>query len=294
MKKIIKISLIAVVAIGIITAIFYSTQAVEICGDEPIATTSFEKRIQDRSEKEINNKPYADAKLGFNSILQEINTEASIILGDGSKNLSNEETIKSKKIIFYDYAPIFTEYGTSYFNRSSWDDATLKSLQNEAQTLQNMKIAESKTKVSSGLALIISTVNDYYAAWNVAKSASSCSSISAIKSVVTSANKYKKKPLTNNASLAAALNSVETTAKSSVVRNIVQYCSGVANRSKSHSNYASWLSTYESACERIAEYKKAYGNHNELQKARDTLDNADSDALDYYSVLEQNSKQNEE
>ena len=295
MKKIIfKIALVLIVIIGIIVAIISSLHNIDdVIVGKPIATSSFEKRIQNRCESEITGKPYAEARVGFLSILQEINTEASITLGNDQKKLSDEETLKSKKIIFYEYAPIFTEFGTNYFNRSSWDDATIKSLQNEALTLQNMKIAEPKTDVSKGLATIISTVNDYYAAWGVAKGASSCSSISAISAIVSSANKYKRKPLTNNASLAAALNSVESNAKGAVVRNIVVYCNGVASRNKSHSNYASWMTTYENACNRINEYKGAYGYPSELQHARATLDNADSDALDYYSALEQNKSQYE-
>lgn len=282
MKKYIKISLIAVIAIGIICSIVYFISGIGSGGDKIIATTSFEKQIQARTDAEIKGKEYNDAQTGFNSILQEINTEASVTLGDGTKNLTEAEVQKAKKIVFYEYAPIFTKYGKAYFKKSSWDDSVLKSLRSEAQILQTMNIAEKGTAVYSDLLEIATNVDDYYAAWGVAKSASHCSTVSAIASLMSSANRYKKDPLMNNASLAAALNSVESNAKSSVIRVISSHCRGVANRYASYSDYASWTNAYESACDRINEYKKSYGYPADLQSARAALDDADNNALNYY------------
>lgn len=283
MKKIIKISLIAFVIIGILFAIIYFANGMGDSVQKPIATTSFEKHVQSRTDSEIKGKDYDEAKKAYSSILQEIATEASIVLGDGTKKLSDEEVLRVKKIAFYEYAPIFADYGTSYFQKSSWDDSMLKELRSEAVSLKSQGIAESGTKVLTTLDKIVTNVNEYYAAWQIAKNASHCSSVSAIATLKNSANKYKHSPLTNNASLSAALNSVEANAKSAVIRNISGYCHSVANRYSNYGSYETWTSAYESACKRIAEYKSSYGYPQELQNARGALDRADDAALNYYS-----------
>lgn len=282
MKKYIKISLITIIAIGIIASIVYFFNGMGSGGQKVIATTDFEKEIQARTDAEIKGKEYSEAHKGFNSILQQIKTEESITLADGTKNLTEAEVKKAKKIVYYEYAPIFTKYGVSYFNKSSWDDSVIKSLRSEAQDMLSMNIAESETQVYADLTKIARTVDEYYAAWSVANSASHCSSVSAIASLIASANGYKKAPLINNASLAAALNAVPTNAKNSVVRVISSYCRGVANRYASYSDYVSWTAAYENACNRINEYKSKYGYPGELQSARAALDNADDNALNYY------------
>lgn len=282
-KQSIKISLIAIVAIGIVAAIIIAINSIGDGGKGHISNTKFKKYIHERAEKEIAGKDYEEARKSFNDLLNEINTEASITLGDGSKNLSALEERKCKEIVFYEYVPIFTKYGTSYFDRQSWDDATIKGLRDQVTTLLNMKIAESGKSTFSALNNIKSTVDDYYAAWNVANSASHCSSVAAISEVTQRANKYRHKPLSNNASLAAALNSVESTAKSAVIRNISGHCHVVASRYDRYANYAEWTSAYDQACKRIDDYKDRYGYPDELRKARNLLDNTDDMALNYYS-----------
>ncbi len=283
MKKIIKIALIALVVVGILFAIIHFANGMGDSVQKPIATTSFEKHVQSRTDSEIKGKEYAEAKKAYSSIIQEIKTEASIVLGDGTPNLSHSEVLRANKIAFYEYAPIFSDYGISYFRKSSWDDSVLKELRSEAAALKNQGIAEPGTTVLTNLDKIVTNVNEYYAAWQIAKSASHCSSVSAIATLKNSANKYKHSPLTNNASLSAALNSVETNAKNAVIRNISGYCNSVANRYSNYGSYEAWTSAYESACKRIADYKSSYGYPQELQNARGALDRADDAALNYYS-----------
>lgn len=283
MKKSIKIALIAIVAIGIIAAIAYFAQGIGSGVTTVIATTDFEKQVQDSVNKNIKGKDFSSARIAFNSILAEINTEASITLGDGKRSLSSSEVAKSKQIAFYEYAPIFTEYGTKYFTRSSWDDNTLKDLKGEAVTLSQLKIAETGTDVDRDLKSIIKNVDEYYAAWRVANSASRCTSVNAIASYKTQANNYLHSPLTNNASLNSALKNAESAAKSSVIRSISGYCNHIANSYAHYGNYESFYSAYTNGISRINEYKNKYGMPSVLAGAKSKLDQADKNALAHFS-----------
>lgn len=283
MKKSIKIALIAIVAIGIIAAIAYFAQSIGSGVTTVIATTDFEKQVQDSVNKNIKGKDFSSARIAFNSILAEINTEASITLGDGKRSLSSSEVTKSKQIAFYEYAPIFTEYGTKYFTRSSWDDNTLKDLKEEAATLLQLKIAETGTDVDRNLKSIVKNVDEYFAAWKVANAASRCSSVNAIVSYKTQANKYLHSPLTNNASLSSALKNAEAAAKNSVIRNIASYCNHVASSYADYGSYGSFYSAYTKGISTINEYKKKYGIPSALNIAKSNMDAADREALSYYS-----------
>lgn len=283
MKKSIKIALIAIVAIGIIAAIACFAKGIGSGVTKVIATTDFEKQVQDSVNKNIKGKDFPSARIAFNDIIADINTEASITLGDGKKNLSSSEVAKSKQIAFYEYAPIFTEYGTKYFTRSSWDDNTLKDLKGEATTLLQLKVAETGTDVDRDLKSIIKNVDGYYAAWKVANAASRCSSVNAIASYKTQANSYLHSPLTNNASLSSALKNAETTAKNSVIRNIAGYCNHVASSYTHYGSYASFYSAYTNGLNRINEYKNKYGMPPALTSAKSNMSSADGNALQYYS-----------
>ena len=286
MNKIVKLVLIAIVFIGIVVAFIYFASGIDSGVGKPIAVTAFEKHVQQRTDNDIKGKQYPDAHDGYVSIINELNTEASITLGNGEKNLSDSEIEKSKQIAFYEYAPIFTKYALEYFQKASWDDAVLKELKNESISLLDTKVAEVGTATEKDLKQISKTVDSYYAAWKVANGASHCNSVGAIAQVKKNANSYKYAPLTNNASLLSALNSAESNAKSSVIRIIRSHCDKVSQGYKNYSNYASFNSAYENACRRIEEYKQSYGYPDELKSARSRLVDADASALPYYKELE--------
>lgn len=91
MKTTIKITLIAIVAIGIVAAIIYFASGIGESGNVQIAETNFEKEIQEQVKSGIKDKRYNEAHVAFNSIMGNINTEASVTLADGSKSLKDSE-----------------------------------------------------------------------------------------------------------------------------------------------------------------------------------------------------------
>lgn len=283
MNNYIKISLIAIVAVGIAIALGYFTIGIGKTVDKPIAVTEFEKHVQYITDNEIKGKEYTEAHASYISILSELNTEASITRGDGEKNLSDAEYLKCTQIAFYEYVPIFSDYALAYFKKSSWDDSKLKELKRESESLLEAKIVEHGTTIHKNLQTIIKNVDDYYAAWKVANSASHCNSVARISQLTNSAKNYKREPLTNNASLLSALNSVEQNAKNAVVKSIVSYANNVATSYRSYNNYESFYASYEKACNRIEEYKKSYGTPSDLSNARKKLDKADDYALEFFS-----------
>lgn len=283
MKTAIKIALIAVVAIGIIAAIVYFAKGTGDGGDVQIAETDFEKEIQEQVKSDVKGKDYDDAHAAFATIMEKINTEASITLADGSKSLKDSEVEKCRQMVFAAYAPIFTEYALDHFTLSSWSEPTMKQLKDEATALLGMGVAESGTKVDDDLKSVTRTIDEYYAAKSVIAQAERCSSVSAITGLKNKARSYNHAPLTNNSSLSAALVSVESTAKRAVESSIVATCSRVASGYANYADYATFYNAYENASNRIKEYTSAFGYTSRLRSAQSELDNVDYRALQYYA-----------
>lgn len=219
MNRNIKIVLIAIVLLGIIATIVYFIQRPGKEVKEKIAVTPFEKEIESKVQTSIVGPDYNAASTAFYNILDTIATEASIVNQDGSKQLTKDEVKNCKEYAFDAYLPIFNQYQSDYFGRSSWTEKELNALKSRAQNLLDMKIAEGMDK--SMLDNIIANVNDYFAAWKVINNAKSCSSIAAVQRIKEQAERYQRQPLTNNASLQAGLSDAFFEAKVSLGQHII-------------------------------------------------------------------------
>lgn len=279
MKKIIKIILISLVIIGIASVAFYFYNGTDTPKEQVIATTSFEKEIENQVKSQIQGNDYPQASKAFHDIMSTIKTEASIENVDGKKQLTTNEVANCQKIAFYAYAPIFNRYQKSYFSQPSWTDSELNALKAQAQELLSMNIAEGAAK--HGIAQVIDNVNDYNAAWAVVRSAHSCYSVAAVKSIKSKVAQYNRAPLTNNASLRAGLNSAYTDAKSSLASNINAICRKVAQNYRAYGNYDNYFAAEEAALNQINEYVNAFGGGS-FSDAKNALAQADNDALNYY------------
>ena len=279
MNKIIKIILISLVIIGIASVAFYFYNGTDTPKEQVIATTSFEKEIENQVKSQIQGNDYPQASKAFHDIMSTIKTEASIENVDGKKQLTTNEVANCQKIAFYAYAPIFNRYQKSYFSQPSWTDSELNALKAQAQELLSMNIAEGAAK--HGIAQVIDNVNDYNAAWAVVRSAHSCHSVAAVKSIKSKVAQYNRAPLTNNASLRAGLNSAYTDAKSSLASNINAICRKVAQNYRAYGNYDNYFAAEEAALNQINEYVNAFGGGS-FSDAKNALAQADNDALNYY------------
>ena len=280
MNKIIKIILISLVIIGIASVAFYFYNGTDTPKEQVIATTSFEKEIENQVKSQIQGNDYPQASKAFHDIMSTIKTEASIENVDGKKQLTTNEVANCQKIAFYAYAPIFNRYQKSYFNQPSWTDSELNALKAQAQELLSMNIAEGTAK--HGIAKVIANVNDYNAAWAVVRSAHSCYSVAEVKSIKSKVTQYNRAPLTNNASLRAGLNSAYTDAKSSLASNINAICRKVAQNYMAYGSYDNYLDAEEAALNRINEYVNAFGGGS-FGNAKNALAQADNDAINYYA-----------
>ena len=279
MNKTIKIALISIVIVGLISIIIYFINGTGTPQGGPIATTSFEKYIENKVNNSIKGKDYAEASQSFDDIIGEIQTEASIVNSDGNKQLTESEVQNCKKIVFYAYAPVFDDFQRAYFNKSSWSDGELYALKSRANSLLSMNIAEENAKQS--ISEVITTINDYHVAWSVVKSARVCSSVAAAKAIQSKVAQYNHAPLTNNASLRAGLNSAYSDAKSSLASNINAYCRKVAQGYKSYGSFERFYSAEEAALAKIHEYVNAFGGGS-FGDAINMLSQADENAMDYY------------
>lgn len=286
-KRIVKIGLIVAVVCCIVWAIVHFLHLLNDGGDKVIPKTDFELSIQDRTENEIKGKDYGLANKAYQSIMGQIETEASITLANGTKKFSQSEIEKCKQIVFYEYAPIFAKYGNEYFKKSLWEDAILRSLKQEASNLQNMGIAEKGTSLLIDLGKIVTNVDGNFAAWNVVNSASRCTSVSEIKTVIQKAENYKYAPLTNNTKLLNALNRVGDDAKEAVVSYIVRTGSNVVYNRRSYKDYTEWTSYYYNVEKLIEEFRNAgYGYPTDLSYIHNSLIEADKEMLAFYSERE--------
>ena len=280
MNKIIKIILISLVIIGIASVAFYFYNGTDTPKEQVIATTSFEKEIENQVKSQIQGNDYPQASKAFHDIMSTIKTEASIENVDGKKQLTTNEVANCQKIAFYAYAPIFNRYQKSYFSQPSWTDSELNALKAQAQELLSMNIAEGAAK--HGIAQVIDNVNDYNAAWAVVRSAHSCYSVAEVKSIKSKVTQYNRAPLTNNASLRAGLNSAYTDAKSSLASNINAICRKVAQNYMAYGSYDNYLAAEEAALNRINEYVNAFGGGS-FGNAKNALAQGDNDAINYYA-----------
>ena len=279
MNKTIKIALISIVLIGIVSVIIFFIKGTGNHKIDTIANTPFEKEIEAQVKAEIEDKDYQTASTAFGNILKEIETEASIINANGTKQLTDNEVSNCNKIAFFAYLPIFDSYQESYFNRSSWTDSELSALKSRAQSLLSMNIAEEQAK--SKLSKVITNVNDYHAAWAVVKSARSCATVAQVNSIKSKVVGYNHAPLTNNASLRAGLNSAYSDAKNSLSTNINAYCRKIAQSYKSYGSYERFYAAEDAALGRIREYVNAFGGGS-FSEAKNLLNQADQNAMDYY------------
>lgn len=218
MNRTLKFVLIAVVLIGIITTIVYFIQVPGDGVKERIASTPFEKEIENKVQIGIVGQNYDAASTAFYNILDTIATEASIVIQGGSKQLTKDEVKNCKEYAFNAYLLIVDQYQKEYFGRSSWTEQELNALKSRAQALLDMKIAKGDDE--SMLASIVKNVNDYYAAWKVINGAKTCSTIAGAKNISEQVGHYERPPLTNNASLQAGLSEAFDDAKTSVAKII--------------------------------------------------------------------------
>ena len=211
MNNSLKIILIVVVLLGIAGTVFYFMRGMDDSGGKIIAQTPFEKIINSQVQKKIVGHEYAEAAAGFDAVLNDIDTEASIMNGDGTPQLQQSEAENCRKIAFFAFEAIFEKMQENYFKRSSWSDTELADIKSQAQRLLDMKIAEGKAYLN--LQSAVKNVDDYHAAWAAVKSAAHCTTVSAVKAVGNNVDKYNHAPLTNNVSLNEAMQGAYSQAK---------------------------------------------------------------------------------
>ena len=274
MKQSIKICIIVFAAIAIVGLLFYFTERIANIQIDKINPKSFVSYIEARVNKEIKDKPYEEAKASFYQLIGEINTESYIRLNDSTKALADNDSLKCKRICFYEYAPIFTAHGLAYFNQQSWTLQAADALRDEANTLLVYGIAEGGTQVKSDLDQIVKNVKEYHEALGVVSSASKCETVDDVNRSVASASKYKHSPLTNNKKLLAGLNNVPSVAKDGLVNKLVYRSNAIISRPDSyyHNLYTEYFEDYNSWMEKKTAFENAFGANSKLTNAKSNLE----------------------
>lgn len=280
MKTAIKILLIVLALAGIGYAVYSFFDKTEGGETPPPPQSDFEKEIQAEADRGIKDRDYARASATFAELCDRIDTEAAVTLADGSRNLSPDEVRRARQIVFYAYVPIFTAHADACFARTAWSDGEVDALGTTAGRLQEMQVAEAGSPTTKDLARIRQTAADYRAAWQAARSGAGCRSVAAVRSAVSRANSFKRKPLSNCTALVNALGAVPARAKSALATYVASRCNRVASGYASYASYADFYAAQEQCLSLINEYEKAFGGNAALTSAQRRLQNAETLALD--------------
>ena len=280
MKTAIKILLIVLALAGIGYAVYSFFDKTEKGEAPPPPQSDFEKEILAETERGIKDRDYARATAAFAELCDRIDTEASVTLADGSRNLSADEVRRARQIVFYAYVPIFTAHADACFARTAWSDDEVATLGATATRLEEMRVAEAGSPTTKDLARIRQTAADYRAAWQAARSGAGCHSVAAVRSVISRANSFKRKPLSNCTALVSALGAVPARAKNGLATYIAARCNHVASSYASYSSYVDFYGAQSQCLNLIDEYEKAFGGNAALTSARRRLQNAETLALD--------------
>lgn len=280
MKNAIKIIIIAIVAIVLIVAIVFSIKDLSGGADKVMATTPFEKTVEEKVANQIEGKDYSSARSGFDAIMNYIDTETSITLADGKKNVSPEEAANAKAMVFNAYAPMVINKGAELFSRSSWNDSEITQLGAEASRLAG---AGTDANLTSQLNNIVNIVNTYKEAWGVVNSAKKCSTISSISTLSAKAENYRRDPLTNNVSLMSALSEVPSTAKNAVASSLASQAAALQNKYSNYGSWSSFLTKYNSISNTLDTYVSKYGSNSKISQAYSAISTAYDWAYNYYN-----------
>lgn len=280
MNKGIKIGLIAFAALILIAVVVLSIKGLSGGGDTIIASTPFEKKVQERVEKEITDKDYAAAQSGFNSIMSFVDTETTITLANGQKNVNPEEAANVRAMVFGAYAPIVINRANQIFNGSVWTDADVNAIESEAKRLRGFNVGS--TDLTTQLDNIQRIAADYRAAWQVANSAKSCSSVDNIATLSAKADGFKKAPLSNCKSLVQALESVPGNARAAVQSSLYSKAVNIYNKRCGYGSYSSLESAVNTTRAGINSYITKYGGTDKTSSALGYLNSALSEGYDCY------------
>lgn len=290
-RNVVKISVLAVVILGILGIAFYFISGVSDSKDQTIRSESLTTSIANGVRQHIVGKDYSEASKAYDSLLCIIKTESFITKDNGERLISEQEEMTCRKNAFDEYCKIFIDYSDRFFSGSSWNENILAEIKTEAQNLISTNLAENGTEFHSKLASNINNVNDYFAAWKVVRSASHCTSVSSVNNIKSSANSYMRVPLTNNESLKSGLASAYTYAKNSYANYVNDFCSKVSRNFKHYSSYDSFSSELSRASSMINDYIDNFGNESYFSNSKSILYNADIEAMEYFKSLEEDEEQ---
>lgn len=284
MKKYIKTALLVLVVAGIVALVAVYVHTIGAGVEDKIAIPSYERTVAAHVKSYLMDKPYDVAQQAFDSIRTSIATQASITLTDGEPAVTSEEVEHSKQYLFDGYAPIVVQTAEETFSQSSWNTDQLRSLRTQSQTLLAMGVAERGTEIVGQLNSICANVNDYFAAFALAATASRCTTVAGVLAIRSGVARYKRSPLTNNTRLMAALNAAPSQAKTTCANALAAKARAVCNYRR-YSSYESFDAACNSVRRQINSYTQALGRNASLSSALSNLKRADYEALNYFVNL---------
>lgn len=215
MKQVIKIGIIIIAAAILGFVIRTSIKALNDENSALLSSLSFEKVII--AQIDSIGGDYHPAKRSYDRIMGAIMTEEFITLNDGSNAISKSVADDCRQKANDKFAPIFTDYATSYFGNPVWDLGEITAMQKTAQEM--IKSTGASSKHAGMLKTIQTTTTGFIGAEGVIARASKCTSSKSAKQISNEANSYSGYTLP--ASTRQRLKEAPETAKSNVLNYII-------------------------------------------------------------------------
>lgn len=259
MKKrtVIKLIMIAVTCIAIVVLIVVFAKGIKP-PDDP-TKTGYVSKISERTKKEIDKQSFDFATNNFVNLKDEITTDLSC------NNIKDKEAQECYKVIFNAYYPKLSNETSNIFSQSVWNDNQIDFIRKYADTLLAMNVAKPGSDAKVDLCWMVNVANDYFAAKDFVQSRQGryCTSSNDVSNVISRANSYKKKPLTNNSKLITQLNEVIARAKQSFYDYVISECNRVCNTN--YHSEATLRQGRQNVIHLINDYSNAYGTNSELK-----------------------------
>lgn len=243
--------------------------------------SEFEEKIQAKLKERMPDNSKFDISQWGNAreeIDNEIETAATMTLSDGSTQISKEIALRCHQMVFNHYALGFLSQSDAFFAQSSWTETTMNTLKNEATKLLSDQFCEKGNNIALKLSKISGYVSLYSGAKSLIARASSCNTLSAVKSCRSEVAKYKQAPLTNCTLIMGQLNGVSQKAINSYSRIIASKANSIAQNYDSYSSLIEFNKKYRAAIGELNAFTSEFGSSAEISAAKSNLQNAKAKA----------------
>lgn len=212
-----------------------------------VASTNFEKTIDQKTKTQIEQQRAAESITpvhdAYVTLAQQIETEHNL------NKEAEEEYTNCRKMLVYRYSEVMNDFCNRYFLLPEWDETTLTTIRDDGKDLLASGLIMEGELMKEGLQQQLQTVDDYFAAKQLAASCGSFPGLNRAKDMIAKSRNYRQGRLKSCTRLVDELNQVPAKLYKSHV-NYVNSTLSAANNRTYHSS-ADFEPAYRRASEAV-------------------------------------------